>query len=175
MPEITIPRTGAHLRKLFEILLAYPDGLQAAEALKKLAAVVEMTPYEAGLYESTGTRRFEKIVRFATVDCVKAGWLLKNKGIWSVTEAGKRAFSDFPNPEDFYREASQAQAKYNAAIYTRIPDLLFLWRRETSDHARTHASQSDVRRIASARQANYAGVQRMQWWYEHGGFDRCHY
>jgi restriction system protein len=105
MPEITIPRTGAHLRKLFEILLSYPDGLQAGEALNKLAAMVDMTPYEAGLYESTGTRRFEKIIRFATVDCVKAGWLLKNKGIWSITEAGKKAFASYPDPEKFYREA----------------------------------------------------------------------
>jgi len=91
MAEITIPRTGAHLRKLFEILLSYPDGLQAGEALKKLAASVQMTAYEAGLYESSGKPRFEKIIRFATIDVGKAGWLLKNKGIWSVTEAGKKA------------------------------------------------------------------------------------
>jgi Mrr N-terminal domain len=105
MAEITIPRTGAHLRKLFEILTTYPDGLQAADALNKLASVVNMTPYEAGVYESTGSRRFERIVRFATVDCVKAGWLLKNKGVWSVTDTGKKAFNEFPNPEEFYREA----------------------------------------------------------------------
>jgi restriction system protein len=103
--EITIPRTGIHIRKLFEILASHPDGLQAAEALKQLAAVTEMTPYEAGNYESTGTRRFEKIVRFATVDCVKAGWLLKNRGIWSITDAGRKAMAAFPNPEAFYREA----------------------------------------------------------------------
>jgi restriction system protein len=105
MAEITIPRTGAHLRKLFEILMSYPEGLRAGEALKKLAASVQMTPYEAGLYESTGTPRFEKIIRFATIDCAKAGWLLKNKGIWSITDAGKKAFNDYSDPEKFYREA----------------------------------------------------------------------
>src|SRR5665213_1313678 len=52
MPEITIPRTGAHLQKLFEILIANPDGLQAADALKQLAALVQMTPHEAGLYRT---------------------------------------------------------------------------------------------------------------------------
>jgi restriction system protein len=94
-----------HIRKLFEILSAYPDGLQAAEALSKLAASVEMTPYETGVYESTGARRFERIVRFATVDCVKAGWLLKSKGVWSITDAGKKAMAAYPDPEAFYREA----------------------------------------------------------------------
>jgi len=67
MPEITIPRTRAHLCKLFEILLANPEGLQGSEALNQLAASVTLTPYEAGLYESTGTPRFEKIIRFATI------------------------------------------------------------------------------------------------------------
>ncbi|MGA8694811.1 MAG: restriction endonuclease [Xanthobacteraceae bacterium] len=105
MAEITIARTGAHLRKLFEILMPHPEGLQAGEALKKLAASVQMTPYEEGLYESSGRPRFEKIVRFATIDCAKAGWLVKNKGVWSITDAGKKAFNDYPDPEKFYREA----------------------------------------------------------------------
>jgi restriction system protein len=105
LPEITIPRTGAHIRKLFDIVAAHPDGVQAAIALKALAAQTDLTPYEQGTYASTGGRRFEKIVRFATVDCVKAGWLLKNKGIWSVTDAGKSAMTQYQNPEAFYREA----------------------------------------------------------------------
>lgn len=105
MAEVTIPRTGIHIRKLLEILASHPDGLQAADALRQLAASTEMTPYESGNYQSTGTRRFEKIVRFATVDCVKAGWLVKNKGIWSITDAGKAAMASFPIPEALYREA----------------------------------------------------------------------
>ena len=115
MAEITIPRTGSHLRKLFEILMPYPEGLQAGEALKKLAATVEMTPYEAGLYESSGKPRFEKIVRFATVDCSKAGWLLKNKGVWSVTDTGKKAFNDYPDPGKFYREAIRLYREWKAS------------------------------------------------------------
>ncbi|WP_257168736.1 restriction endonuclease [Bradyrhizobium sp. SRS-191] len=118
MPEITIPRTGSHLRKLFEILQAHPEGLQAGAALKQLAASVNLTPYEAGLYETTGTPRFEKIVRFATIDCVKAGWLVKNRGIWSVTEAGKKAFKDFPDPEAFYRKALQLYREWKASAPT---------------------------------------------------------
>lgn len=74
MPEITIPRTGAHLRKLFEILLANPEGLRAREVIKQLTASVKLTPYEAGSYED-GTPRFDRIVRFATIDYVRAGWL----------------------------------------------------------------------------------------------------
>jgi len=139
MPEIMIPRTGAHLRKLFEILLANPEGLQAGEALKQLAASVKLTPYEAGLYESTGTPRFEKIVRFATIDCVKAGWLAKNKGIWSITEAGKKAFNDFPDTEAFYREALRLYREWKAGAPT-TPQVASLEELTPAETAKAEAS-----------------------------------
>lgn len=105
MAEVTIRRTGELLRRLFEILMQAPEGLQARDALEKLASSVQLTNHEAGVYESSGTRRFDKIVRFATLDCVKAGWLYKNKGIWTVTELGMQAYQTLPDPEGFYREA----------------------------------------------------------------------
>jgi restriction system protein len=79
MPDVTRRRTGEFIRKLFEILMPHPDGLQAREALAALREKVQLTEYEQGSYES-GRQRFEHIVRFATVDCAKAGWLLKQKG-----------------------------------------------------------------------------------------------
>jgi restriction system protein len=84
MAEITRRRTGELLRKLFEILMSASSGMQAKDALHALTQRVQLTPYEAGEY--TEGRRFERIVRFATVDCVKAGWLVKHKGQWTVTE-----------------------------------------------------------------------------------------
>lgn len=106
MAEVTTRRTGELLRKLFEILSSHSEGMPAGEALDALASVVQLTPHEAGFYES-GTRRFEKIVRFATVDCVKAGWLIKNKGVWIVTEDGQAAHRRYSNPEDFAKQASK--------------------------------------------------------------------
>lgn len=103
MAEITRRRTGELLRKLFEILIAAPSGMRAKDALGTLASRVELTTYEAGEYQAG--RRFEKIVRFATVDCVKAGWLLKLKGEWNVTDEGRKAYERLPDPEAFYREA----------------------------------------------------------------------
>jgi restriction system protein len=78
--------------------------MPARDALNLLAASVTLSPYEADNYESGG-RRFEKIVRFATVDCVKAGWLLKDKGIWSITDEGRKAYLELQDPEAFYRRA----------------------------------------------------------------------
>lgn len=111
MAEVTMRRTGEFVRKLFEILFEHPEGLQAAKAIDLLSARVQLSPYEQGEYESGG-RRFDKIVRFATVDLVKAGWLLKDKGKWSVTEEGSRAYDKLKDPEVFYRRARQLYAEW---------------------------------------------------------------
>lgn len=104
MAEITRRRTGELVRKLFEIIMATPDGMRAKDALAALAGTVQLSPYEAGDYAGGG-RRFEKIVRFATVDTVKAGWLVKTKGHWTITEEGRGAYRKFQDPETFYKEA----------------------------------------------------------------------
>jgi restriction system protein len=103
---VTSPRRWGELnRKLFEILKEHPEGLRASVALERLAKAVTLTEHEAGTYESTGARRFEKLARFATIACVKAGWLVKQKGTWTVTDVGLQAYKSYPDPEAFHREA----------------------------------------------------------------------
>lgn len=112
MPEITRRRTGEMLRQLFEVLLP-TDGMQAREALAALEKRLQLSDYESGNYRSGG-RRFEKIVRFATVDLVKAGWLVKEKGRWTVTAEGAKAFQEFLDPEAFYKEAVRLYHQWKA-------------------------------------------------------------
>jgi restriction system protein len=115
MAEITRQRTGEFLKRLFEILKSFPEGIQAGQALETLRRQFTLTPYESGIYEASGVRRFDKIVRFATVDCVKAGWMVKHKGLWTVTEAGLTAAEKFKDPAAFYREACRLYAQWRAS------------------------------------------------------------
>lgn len=94
--------------------MTQPQGVRAGEALQELANRFTLTPFEASFYDS-GSRRFEKIVRFATVDCVKAGWLLKDKGIWSITDEGRKAHTELVDSEAFYRRACQLYAEWRSA------------------------------------------------------------
>jgi restriction system protein len=87
--------------------MAHPEGVPAKDALQALQKKLSLTAYEAGYYETSGTRRFEKLVRFATVDCAKAGWMLKQKGTWYVTKEGTEAYYKYSNPGDLYREATR--------------------------------------------------------------------
>lgn len=119
MAEVTRRRTGEFIRKLFDILLQHPDGLHGRDAIATLRKKVELTDYEKGSYPTSppGVARFEVIVRFATVDCVKAGWLVKQKGRWTITEQGKKAFADpaFLDPEAFYRQAVKLYGEWKAS------------------------------------------------------------
>lgn len=114
MPEVTRRRTGELLRELFNILIPQPEGVRAREALTKLKEKMTLSDYENGTYES-GQSRFDQIVRFATVDSVKAGWMLKQKGVWIVTEEGKKAHSQLLDPEEFYRQAVKLYRAWKAS------------------------------------------------------------
>ena len=94
------------VRKVFEILLAHPEGLAAKDVLAATADRLTLTPFEAADYPNRpGVRRFEKIVRFSTIPFVKAGWLTKTKGTWTITEDGRTAYAAHPAPADFMRAA----------------------------------------------------------------------
>jgi restriction system protein len=123
MPDVTIHRTGEFLKMLFELLMAHPDGIKAKEALTALRSRVELTEYEKGEYSSGGGLRFDKIVRFATVDCVKAGWLLKDKGVWTVTDAGIKAYSQYKSPEEFYRKAQRLYREWKKSRKVVSPEV----------------------------------------------------
>jgi restriction system protein len=51
----------------------------------------------------------------ATIGPVKAGWLVKSKGHWYVTEEGKKAYNQILDPEEFNREARRLYLQWRAA------------------------------------------------------------
>ena len=106
MAEITYKRSGELLRGVFKILLDEPDGLPSREVLTRLEKEVVPTKYEKDSYPATpGRRRYETQVRFSTINCVKAGWLAKDRGRWVLTEVGKAAYASTTDPEQFFRES----------------------------------------------------------------------
>jgi restriction system protein len=106
MAEITSKRRGELVRGVFEVLVDKPDGLPAAQTLKAVEQIVPPSDFERETYpRNPGVRRYEKTIRFATIPSVKAGWLVKSGGSWSLTEEGNLAYRSFPDPEAFEKEA----------------------------------------------------------------------
>lgn len=124
MAEITRRRVGELMRGVVKILLDSPEGLPAKEVLGRLEKVVPPTEFEKQDYpKHPGVRRFEKMARFATIGPVKAGWLVKNKGHWYVTEEGKRAFNTIQDPEKFHREVRRLYLQWRATQPEAIAEL----------------------------------------------------
>jgi restriction system protein len=110
--EITSKRRGEILRGIFQILYNEPHGVRAKDLLQKLEHVVPPTPFEDSVFEKTNLRRYEKLARFHTISAVKAGWLVKEKGIWSLTDEGRKAYQHYTDPEDFERNAMNLYRKW---------------------------------------------------------------
>ena len=108
MAEITRKRSGELLAGVLKVLQGQPEGVPASEVLKAVEAMVAPTPFEASDYPNRpGVRRYEKIIRFSTIGAVKAGWLVKSKGTWTITEEGREALDKFPDPEKLMREGDR--------------------------------------------------------------------
>jgi restriction system protein len=105
--EITRKRIGELVAGLMKLLSNRPEGMPAKEVLLQLRSLVPPTAFELSEYPNRpGVGRYDKIVRFATIGPVKAGWLVKTKGQWSITEAGVSALAQYANdPEGLMREA----------------------------------------------------------------------
>lgn len=116
MAEITRRRTGELVRGVFKLISDHPEGLPAKVVLEKLVETVPPTEFEKTTYpRRPHFRRYERIVRFSTIGPVKAGWLVKNKGLWTLTDAGRKAYEQFADPEQFMREADRLYREWAAA------------------------------------------------------------
>ena len=116
MAETTRKRSGELIRRVFSILLEHSDGLPAKEVLARLERSVSLTDFEKSDYPNhPGVRRFEKIVRFSTIAPVKAGWLVKSKGKWLLTDDGKKAYGQYKDPEQFTKKADELYREWAAS------------------------------------------------------------
>lgn len=93
-------RRGELLRTLFLVLLDHPEGIPAKDAINGTADRLELSEHEKGVYKD-GARRFDKILRFQTINAVRAGWMVKDKGTWTVTDDGRKAVEEHKDPEAF--------------------------------------------------------------------------
>lgn len=107
MAEIGRRRQGEMLQGVLRILKSEPDGLQAAKVILLLEQQLPPTEFESAYYpKNPGVRRYPKIVRFSTIQAVKAGWLDKTKGIWTLMPEGAEALRNFSDPLLLIREAA---------------------------------------------------------------------
>ena len=89
MPRIPYERIGEYVRTALQILVENEDALPSREVVQQVGQRLSLNEYELERLEISGQIRWETILHFYSVSAVKAGWVIKNKGIWYITPEGK--------------------------------------------------------------------------------------
>lgn len=107
----------------FTILKNAGGEMRGREVTNKIRESVDFNEYEKERYEKTGNVRWESILHFYTIDCAKAGYLRKSKGVWILTAEGEAAIKLGPeklliSAQRLYRHWKSEQDKLQVEIAT---------------------------------------------------------
>jgi restriction system protein len=61
------------------------------EVLAEVAKRVHLDEWACETYEKSGHVRWQSVLHFYSIDCIKAGFLVKKKGVWYLTPEGEKA------------------------------------------------------------------------------------
>lgn len=103
MAKSTAENTNLRLKTVLDVLTEgvwSGDALNAGQVLAEATARVPFNEHEAELL-SGGIPRGHKTLTSATAKLVKAGWLVKGRSGWTITEDGMRATVAFPDADSF--------------------------------------------------------------------------
>jgi restriction system protein len=67
--------------------------LSGREVIAEVGRRVQLDEWAREQYEKTGYIRWQSILHFMTVGCIKAGFLIKKKGRWYLTPEGEKALN----------------------------------------------------------------------------------
>ncbi len=90
------------------------------ELMKQVEQRVELDAWAKERYEKTGYIRWESILHFYSIDCIKAGYLLKKKGVWYLTPEGEEALK--LGMVEFLQSAKAAYRKWKTEQGTQIEE-----------------------------------------------------
>lgn len=67
--------------------------LPGKEVISRVSEDVKLDPWDTEIYEKSGYVRWISILHFFSIDCIKAGFLVKQKGVWFLTKEGEEALN----------------------------------------------------------------------------------
>jgi len=83
-------------RVVFEALKVLAENGGEMRGKEVIAAVAQRTSFDEWAleqYEKTGYIRWKSMLHFFSIDCIKAGFLVKKRGVWFLTPDGEQALS----------------------------------------------------------------------------------
>jgi restriction system protein len=106
-------KTGVKTVYAAMIILKVAGGqMRGSDVISRIEENLDLSDFEKGSYEKTGYIRWVSILRFYSIDCSKAGFLKKSKGIWYLTQDGEEAMK--LGPIGFLTKASSEYTKWHS-------------------------------------------------------------
>ena len=84
------------IHAMFKILVESGKEMPLRDLLKKVEEKVELDEWAKASYEKSGYVRWQSILHFFSIDCLKAGFLIKKQGVWYITPEGEEALKLIP-------------------------------------------------------------------------------
>lgn len=102
------------IHEAFKVIKENGGSMKGYEVVEKVRTRLTFDEWETHRYEKTGYIRWESILHFFTIDCMKAGYMQKNKGTWILTPEGEEALKSSPDEllasaQRLYREWKSKQ------------------------------------------------------------------
>ncbi len=91
---------------VFEALKILKDNegeLASASLMDVLSKRVSLDDWAKGILEKSGNVRWKSILHFYSIDLIKAGYLIKKKGVWYLTPEGEKALEK--GEKDLFKSA----------------------------------------------------------------------
>jgi len=104
-------QTAAKVLHAALTILKENDGsMPGREVMQQIERRVELSGWEKTRYEKTGYIRWQTILSFYTIGCVKMGLLQRKRGTWHITEEGEKAVE--MSPEDLIVVVKEGYRKW---------------------------------------------------------------
>ena len=137
----------------FKILKEAGGELRGKEVMQRIERTVAFEDHEKHVYEKTGNVRWRSILHFYTIDCIKAGFLRKNKGVWTLTEEGEEALA--LGPEKLLIAATTRYREWDAKRKKEQPKEADL---ELEDEVESDKGQAQKARISQYEEEASNGI-----------------
>ncbi len=157
MAKSTAENTFLRLKTVLDVLTEgvwSGDALNAGQVLAEATARVPFNEHEAELL-SGGIPRGHKTLTSATAKLVKAGWLVKGRSGWTITDEGMRATVAFPDAVSF---ASALDAGTPIPADVQVPTAPEGFVRETTAVPETAAAATDTKKTTKKTPAKKAAA-----------------
>lgn len=106
-------RAAVFIKAALEALSAAGGSMPLRDVKREVAQRVQLTDHDRQVYAKTGYVRWESVLHFYSIDCVKAGFIRKHGGRWHLTPEGT-AVMHFP-ADDILDKAVRAYREWKAA------------------------------------------------------------